>query len=99
MAISIYKQYKELKEKHPDAIILFRNRDAYEMYENDAVVCSKVLGNNLITRITINTDSVKMYIAKFPSNSLDICLPKIVGAGYRVAICDKIETSKTCKAM
>lgn len=94
-----YQQYKKLKEKHPDAIILFRTGDFYELYENDAEVCSKVLGITLTKSTTTKNDSGKqLSLTMFPYHALDIYLPKLIRAGHRIAICDMIETQKTCKA-
>lgn len=93
METSIYKRYKELKEKHPDAIILFRSGDFYEIYEDDAVICNKLLGVPLEKRIVMRgSTGVPKVKAKFPCNALDTNLSKLVRAGHRVAICDLLET-------
>lgn len=84
------KTYRELKTKHPDAVLLFRVGDFYEMYCEDAATCADILG------ITLNFAGVArgerpagVYrIACFPFHALDIYLPKLVRAGKRVAICD-----------
>ena len=88
---SIMKQWKELKGKHPDALLLFRIGDFYEMYKQDAKRGSEVLG---ITLTKMN-GSKDFYLAGFPHQALDIYLPKLIRAGERVAICDQLETKKT----
>ena len=88
---SIMKQWKELKGKHPDALLLFRIGDFYEMYKQDAKRGSEVLG---ITLTKMN-GSKDFYLAGFPHQALDIYLPKLIRAGERVVICDQLETKKT----
>lgn len=88
---SIMKQWKELKGKHPDALLLFRIGDFYEMYKQDAKRGSEVLG---ITLTKMN-GSKDFYLAGFPHQALDIYLPKLIRAGERVAICDQLESKKT----
>ena len=80
------KQYHELKEKHPNTMLIFRCGDFYETYEEDAVEASKVLGITLTKRSSDNT-----RMAGFPHFSLDIYLPKLIRTGHRVAICDQLE--------
>ena len=82
------KQYRELKAKHPDAILLFRCGDFYESWEDDAKVCAHVLG------ITLAENRSGKRVAGFPHHALDIYLPKLVRAGYRIAICDQLEAPK-----
>lgn len=88
---SIMKQWKELKGKHPDALLLFRIGDFYEMYKQDAKRGSEVLG---ITLTKMN-GSKDFHLAGFPHQALDTYLPKLIRAGERVAICDQLETKKT----
>ena len=88
---SIMKQWKELKGKHPDALLLFRIGDFYEMYKQDAKRGSKVLG---ITLTKMN-ESKDFHLAGFPHQALDTYLPKLIRAGERVAICDQLESKKT----
>lgn len=88
---SIMKQWKELKGKHPDALLLFRIGDFYEMYKQDAKRGSEVLG---ITLTKIN-ESKDFHLAGFPHQALDTYLPKLIRAGERVAICDQLESKKT----
>ena len=83
------KQFEEFKEKHPDALLLFRCGDFYETYEDDAQIASEVLG------ITLTYDRKnKRKMAGFPHHALDTYLPKFIRAGHRVAICDKLEAPK-----
>lgn len=81
-------QYYDLKKKHPDAILLFRVGDFYETFGQDAVKASKALGITLTNR---NNGSSDTELAGFPHHSLDLYLPKLVRAGYRVAVCDQLE--------
>lgn len=81
-------QYQEMKKKHPDAILLFRVGDFYEIFGEDAKAASEILCITLTRRA-----NGKQYIelAGFPHHSLDIYLPKLVRAGHRVAICEQLE--------
>lgn len=88
---SIMKQWKEVKGKHPDALLLFRIGDFYEMYKQDAKRGSEVLG---ITLTKMN-GSKDFHLAGFPHQALDTYLPKLIRAGERVAICDQLESKKT----
>lgn len=88
---SIMKQWKELKGKHPDALLLFRIGDFYEMYKQDAKRGSEVLG---ITLTKMN-ESKDFHLAGFPHQALDTYLPKLIRAGERVAICDQLKSKKT----
>ena len=84
------RQWKELKAKHPDALLLFRVGDFYEMYEQDAKRGSEILGVTLTKR----NGSQDSYLAGFPHHALDTYLPKLIRAGERVAICDQLEAPK-----
>ena len=81
---NVLTTYKELKKKHPDALLLFRCGDFYEVYGDDAKVCAKVLGITL----TFRDFGEHIDMAGFPHHALDTYLPKIIRAGHRVAICD-----------
>ena len=85
-------QYKTIKAKYPDAILLFRVGDFYETFDTDAVLTSKVLGIVLTKRA--NGYASLQDLAGFPYHALDTYLPKLVRAGYRVAICDQLEDPK-----
>jgi hypothetical protein len=87
--LAYIQQFNELKEKHPEALLLFRCGDFYETYENDAQIASEVLGITL----TLNTRD-KRKMAGFPHHALDSYLPKLIRAGHRVAICDQLEAPK-----
>lgn len=91
------KQYFETKRQHPDAILLFRVGDFYETYSSDAVIASKVLGITLTHRSN-NTEG-PMEMAGVPHHALDNYLPKLVRAGYRVAVCDQLEDPKLTKTL
>ena len=91
------KQYFELKEKHPDAVMLFRCGDFYETYSEDAIVASEILGITLTKRANGQAKHVEM--AGFPFHALDTYLPKLVRAGKRVAICDQLEDPKLTKKL
>ena len=87
------KQFRELKKKHPDALLLFRCGDFYESYEEDAKECAKVLG------ITLTRSSDGTAMAGFPHHALDKYLPRLIRAGKRVAICDQLEDPKLTKRL
>lgn len=91
------KQYNSIKAKYPDAILLFRVGDFYETFGEDAVKASKVLGIVLTKRA--NGSASHIELAGFPHHSLDSYLPKLVRAGYRVAICDQLEDPKLVKGI
>ena len=92
----IMKQFQNLKEKHPDALLLFRCGDFYETYKEDAVTASKILGITLTKSSKQLDDKGKqLQMAGFPYHALDSYLPKLIRAGQRVAICDQLELPKT----
>jgi DNA mismatch repair protein MutS len=93
----LMKQYNSIKVKYPDAILLFRVGDFYETFGDDAVKASKVLGIVLTKRA--NGSASHIELAGFPHHSLDSYLPKLVRAGYRVAICDQLEDPKMVKGI
>lgn len=93
----LMKQYNSIKTKYPDAILLFRVGDFYETFGDDAVKTSKVLGIVLTKRA--NGSASHIELAGFPHHSLDSYLPKLVRAGYRVAICDQLEDPKLTKTI
>lgn len=89
------KQYFTVKAQHPEALLLFRCGDFYETYGDDAELASKILGLVLTRRSNSSPDSVPM--AGFPFHSLDSYLPRLVRAGYKVAVCDQLEDPKLTK--
>jgi DNA mismatch repair protein MutS len=90
-------QHKAIKQKYPDAILLFRVGDFYETFGQDAVIAAQVLGITLTKRN--NGSASSSELAGFPHHSLDTYLHKLVKAGYRVAICDQLEDPKTAKGI
>ena len=93
----LMKQYFEIKAQHPDAILLFRVGDFYEMYGNDAVVGAEILG--IVQTKRANGVGLFVEMAGFPHHALDSYLPKLVRAGKRVAICDQLEDPKLTKKL
>jgi len=91
----LMKQYNNIKAKYPDALLLFRVGDFYETFGEDAINTSKALGIVLTKRR--NGAAAYVELAGFPHHSLDSYLPKLVRAGYRVAICDQLEDPKLAK--
>lgn len=91
------KQYNEVKAKYPDAILLFRVGDFYETFGADAIKTAQVLGITLTKRA--NGSASHIELAGFPHHSIDTYLPKLVRAGYRVAICDQLEDPKMVKGI
>jgi len=91
----LMKQYNSIKAKYPDALLLFRVGDFYETFGQDAVKASGILGIVLTKRR--NGAASFVELAGFPHHSLDTYLPKLVKAGYRVAICDQLEDPKLAK--
>lgn len=91
----LMKQYYEIKDKHEDAILLFRVGDFYETFSEDAVKASKILGITLTRRA--NGSASYVELAGFPYHALDTYLPKLVRAGQRVAICEQLEDPKATK--
>jgi len=93
----LMKQYNTIKAKYPDALLLFRVGDFYETFGADAIKTSEILGIILTRRA--NGAAAYMELAGFPHHSLDTYLPKLVRAGYRVAICDQLEDPKLTKTI
>ena len=91
------KQFMAMKEKHPDAVLLFRVGDFYETYLQDAVTASEILGITLTRRS--NGAAAATEMAGFPHHALDTYLPRLVRAGKRVAICDQLEDPKLTKKL
>jgi hypothetical protein len=87
----VFKQFCDLKKKHPDALLLFRCGDSYKCYEEDAIKAAEIL------RLTDIVEEDKLTVASFPYHALDSYLPRLIRAGHRIAICDQLEapTPKT----
>lgn len=91
----IIKQYNDLKQKHPDALLLFRCGDFYETYKEDAVKASNILGITLTKHSKrMDEEGKPLKMAGFPYHALDTYLPKLIRAGVRVAICDQLESPR-----
>ena len=88
----LFKQFCDLKSKHPDALLLFRSGDVYKCYEEDAIKAAEIL---VLTDIKDTDDNIT--VACFPHHALDTYLPKLIRAGIRVAICDQLEAPKNLK--
>ena len=93
----LMQQHKAIKQKYPDAILLFRVGDFYETFGEDAIIASQVLGITLTKRN--NGSAASNELAGFPHHALDTYLHKLVKAGYRVAICDQLEDPKLAKGI
>ena len=89
------KQFFAMKAQHPEAVLLFRCGDFYETYGDDALTASKVLGIVLTKRSSAVPGAIPM--AGFPHHSLETYLPRLVRAGYKVAVCDQLEDPKLTK--
>ena len=87
----IFKQFCDLKKKHPDALLLFRCGDSYKCYEEDAIKAAEIL------RLTDIVEEDKITVASFPYHALDTYLPRLIRAGHRIAICDQLEAPKPKK--
>ena len=93
----LMQQHKAIKQKYPDAILLFRVGDFYETFGGDAITASQILGITLTKRN--NGAATSSELAGFPHHALDTYLHKLVKAGYRVAICDQLEDPKLAKGI
>src|ERR1700689_5963056 len=93
----LMQQHRAIKQKYPDAILLFRVGDFYETFGEDAIIASKVLGITLTKRN--NGAAASSDLAGFPHHALDTYLHKLVKAGYRVAVCDQLEDPKSAKGI
>jgi len=93
----LMRQYLEIKRQHPDSIVLFRMGDFFETFQEDAKITAKILGIVLTKRA--NGAAADVPLAGFPHHALDNYLPKLVQAGYRVAICEQVEDPKLAKGI
>jgi DNA mismatch repair protein MutS len=91
------RQYQQVKAKHPEALLLFRMGDFYETFEEDAKITARVLGITLTKRG--NGAAGDVPLAGFPHHALDSYLPKLLKAGYRVAVCEQLEDPKFAKGI
>ena len=97
METPLMKRFLEMKQKHPDAILLFRVGDFYESFSQDAIDASEILGITLTRRAYGNKNAIEL--TGFPHHALDSYLPKLVRAGRRVAICEQLEDPKLTKKL
>ena len=93
----LMQQHRAIKQRYPDAILLFRVGDFYETFGEDAIVASKILGITLTKRN--NGAAASSELAGFPHHALDTYLHKLVKAGHRVAVCDQLEDPKMAKGI
>ncbi len=91
----LMKQYHQIKAKHPDTVLLFRMGDFFETFGDDAVILSQVAGITLTKRN--HGDDTRL--AGFPHHQIDTYLPKLVRAGYRVAVCEQLEDPKFARGI
>lgn len=94
----LMQQHKAIKQRYPDAILLFRVGDFYETFGGDAIIAAQVLGITL-TKRNNGAASGASELAGFPHHAMDTYLHKLVKAGYRVAICDQLEDPKQAKGI
>lgn len=97
MSTPLMKQYAQVKAKYPDTILLFRMGDFFETFEGDAKITSKVLGITLTKRG--NGAAGEIPLAGFPHHALESYMPKLLRAGYRVAVCEQLEDPKFAKGI
>src|SRR5688500_4254671 len=93
----LMRQYHQIKAKHPDTILLFRLGDFYETFEEDAAITARVCGITLTKRG--NGAESQTPLAGFPYHQLDNYIPKLVKAGYRVAVCEQLEDPKLARGI
>ena len=96
-ATPVMKQFWDIKEKHPNSVLLFRMGDFYETFEKDAEITSDILGIALTKRANGAASSVPL--AGFPYHALNQHLYKLLKAGHRVAICEQVENPKEVKGI
>jgi len=93
----LIKQYFETKAQHPEALLLYRVGDFYELYSDDAVTAARVLG--LVQTKKSNGDKGPIAMAGFPHHAIETYLTKLVRAGFKVAVCDQLEDPKFAKKL
>src|SRR3989337_613412 len=97
MSTPLMRQYQQVKAKYPDTILLFRMGDFFETFEDDAKITSKVLGITLTRRG--NGAAGEVPLAGLPHHALESYLPKLLKAGYRVAVCEQLEDPRFAKGI
>ena len=90
------RQYRHFKDKYPDAVLFFRMGDFYEMFYDDAVLASRILGLALTSR---SKGDNAVPLAGVPYHAMESYLNRLIKAGYRVAICEQIEDPKLAKGV
>ena len=93
MSQNMMQQYQEAKERHPGMLLLFQNGSFYELFHDDAVVGSRVLG------LTLTRREKTIPMAGFRTQDLEVYLPKLLHAGHRVAVCDQVEDPALAKGL
>ncbi len=93
----LMKQYNSIKAKYPETILFFRMGDFFETFGPDAIVTAKVTGIVLTKRGSGSASEIEL--AGFPHHQLDAYLPKMIRAGYRVAVCEQLEDPKLAKGI
>jgi len=93
----LMRQYSQIKARYPDTVLLFRMGDFFETFDTDAHIASKVLGITLTKRS--NGSASEVALAGFPHHAIDNYLPKLVKAGYKVAVCEQMEDPKLAKGI
>src|SRR5574344_178000 len=91
------QQYYEIKAQNPGCILFFRMGDFFELFEKDAEIASRILGLTLTSRN--NGASGETPLCGFPHHASERYFPKMVAAGYRVAICEQVEDPKLAKGI
>jgi DNA mismatch repair protein MutS len=97
MSTPLMKQYSQIKAQYPDTVLLFRMGDFFETFEQDAQITSRVLGITLTRRG--NGAAGEVPLAGFPHHALDAYLPRLLKAGYRVAVCEQMEDPRFAKGI
>src|SRR5499426_3742102 len=91
------RQYRSIKAEHPDAILMFRLGDFYEMFYDDALVASKALSLTLTSRGRGTRNEAPM--CGVPYHAADSYVARLIGQGHRVAICDQVEDPRAAKGI
>ncbi len=91
------KQYNEIKAANPGCILFFRMGDFFELFDDDAIIASKVLGITLTSRN--NGGAKEQALCGFPHHAAEKYVPKMLAAGYRVAMCEQVEDPKLAKGI
>jgi DNA mismatch repair protein MutS len=93
----VMRQYRELKALHKDCILLFRIGDFFETFEGDAELISRELDIVLTSRSKSGDNPIPL--AGVPYHAADGYIARLIGKGYKVAICDQVEDPKTAKGL